>query len=124
MPSLSSRAVIAQLMNLSRHTLCPCHGCRTSGPIASHAINQFRKFATPVELAPEKEYAFEVAASNLRFGAGVTREVGMDFANVKATKVCVISFVGRLCVVRINFNLLRLEFLRMLTSQGSNLSKL
>ncbi|KAF8338751.1 putative alcohol dehydrogenase [Cantharellus anzutake] len=91
MPPLPSRATIAQLMNLSRHTVCPCHACRTSGPIASHAINQFRKFATPVELAPEKEYAFEVAASNLRFGAGVTKEVGMDFANAKASRVGVLT---------------------------------
>jgi hypothetical protein len=29
----------------------------------------------------------QVAASNLRFGDGVTREVGMDLKNMKATKV-------------------------------------
>lgn len=40
-----------------------------------------------MESAPEREYAFEVAASNIRFGQGVTREVGMDFANMKATNV-------------------------------------
>lgn len=31
-----------------------------------------RAYATPVDL-PAKEYAFEVAASNLRFGEGVTK---------------------------------------------------
>ena len=57
---------------------------------------------------PDKEYAFEVksnssanqnptkliqtsimwvAASSLRFGAGVTSEVGFDFKNMKARKV-------------------------------------
>jgi hydroxyacid-oxoacid transhydrogenase len=65
-----------------------------------------RKYATPVDALPtDKEYAFEVrsclvalkalnvigilqvAASNLRFGEGVTREVGMDFKNMKARKV-------------------------------------
>jgi hydroxyacid-oxoacid transhydrogenase len=86
MPALPSRTAIARLMNIGRHSACPCHSCRSGGPIASHAITQFRKFATPVDLTPQKEYAFEVAASNLRFGAGVTREVGMDFANMKATK--------------------------------------
>jgi len=91
MPALPSRAAIARLMSIGRHSACPCHACRSGGPIASHAITQFRKFATPVELAPQKEYAFEVAASNLRFGAGVTREVGMDFANMKATKVGVLT---------------------------------
>lgn len=29
----------------------------------------------------------QVAASNLRFGDGVSREVGMDLKNMKATKV-------------------------------------
>lgn len=29
----------------------------------------------------------QVAASNLRFGEGVTREVGMDFKNMRARKV-------------------------------------
>jgi hydroxyacid-oxoacid transhydrogenase len=28
-----------------------------------------------------------MACSNIRYGAGVTQEVGMDFANMKATKV-------------------------------------
>ncbi|KAK4056198.1 hypothetical protein OIO90_002639 [Microbotryomycetes sp. JL221] len=48
-----------------------------------------RGYATPVDVP--KEYAFEVAASNLRFGEGVTREVGMDFANQKARKVGVFT---------------------------------
>lgn len=50
------------------------------------AFNNFRKFATPIDL-PTKEYAFEIAAANLRFGDGVAREVGMDFKNMKAKKV-------------------------------------
>ena len=29
----------------------------------------------------------QVAAAHLRFGEGVTREVGMDFKNMKARKV-------------------------------------
>lgn len=29
-----------------------------------------------------------MAAANLRFGEGVTREVGMDFKNMGARKVC------------------------------------
>lgn len=39
----------------------------------------------------DKEYAFEVSASNLRFGDGVTREVGMDLANMGAKKVGVFT---------------------------------
>jgi hydroxyacid-oxoacid transhydrogenase len=32
-----------------------------------------------------------MAASNIRFGEGVTKEVGMDFANMKARKVGVFT---------------------------------
>lgn len=47
--------------------------------------------ATPTDYAGMKEYAFEMAASSIRFGPGSTREVGMDFANMKAKKVVVVT---------------------------------
>lgn len=37
------------------------------------------------------EIAFEMAASNIRFGAGVTREVGMDLADLSAGRVLVLT---------------------------------
>lgn len=37
------------------------------------------------------EYAFEMAVSSVRFGAGVTREVGMDLADMGARRVCVLT---------------------------------
>lgn len=104
MPLSPSRNAILRLINASQHTACPCHGCRNAAPYAHHAIQQLRRgMASPVD-AVQKEYAFEVrttfhsvpypflktpkvAASNLRFGDGVTREVGMDFKNMKARKV-------------------------------------
>ncbi|OBZ76079.1 Hydroxyacid-oxoacid transhydrogenase, mitochondrial [Grifola frondosa] len=65
--AVASRNAIRRLIYAAQHTACPCHGCRTGGahsPLA--ALNQMRKFATPVEALPvEKEYAFEVAAANL-----------------------------------------------------------
>src|SRR5436309_6489166 len=39
----------------------------------------------------DHDYAFEIAASAVRFGAGVTREVGSDLADLGATKVLVMS---------------------------------
>ncbi len=37
------------------------------------------------------EYAFELASSNVRFGPGVTREIGMDLAEMKAKRVMVLT---------------------------------
>jgi hydroxyacid-oxoacid transhydrogenase len=42
-------------------------------------------------MSRQKEYAFEMAASSIRFGPGVTKEVGMDFKNMGAKKVCVVT---------------------------------
>ena len=37
------------------------------------------------------EYAFELASSNIRFGPGVTREIGMDLAEMKVQRVMVLT---------------------------------
>ncbi|KAF5363695.1 hypothetical protein D9756_000628 [Leucocoprinus leucothites] len=86
------RNTILRLINASQHSACPCHGGRSHVHPHSQAqaVNQLRNFATPVDKV-EKEYAFEVAASNLRFGDGVTAEVGMDLKNMKARKVGVFT---------------------------------
>lgn len=39
----------------------------------------------------EYEYAFEMAASNIRFGLGATQEVGMDLAELGAKRVLVLT---------------------------------
>ena len=39
----------------------------------------------------QHEYAFEVAASSIRFGVGVTREIGMDLADLGAERVMVVT---------------------------------
>ena len=44
-----------------------------------------------MDSSQQKEYAFEMAASSIRFGPGVTKEVGMDFKNMGAKKVMVVT---------------------------------
>jgi len=50
----------------------------------------------------DQDYAFEMAASAVRFGAGVTREVGADLADLGVTKALVLTdpAVSRLAPVR------------------------
>src|SRR5512139_3739492 len=39
----------------------------------------------------EYEYAFEMGTSSIRFGPGVTREIGMDLSQLKARRVMVVT---------------------------------
>ncbi|PWN26977.1 putative alcohol dehydrogenase [Jaminaea rosea] len=107
--SAASRKSIFNLMRLSHGGGCPCHSCqsiaRGSGAhlakaglqmIGKHNAQGGRSYATPVDEAVAKEYAFELAASNVRFGEGVTREyfahaTVMDFANLGSKKIGVFT---------------------------------
>ncbi|POS84131.1 Dehydroquinate synthase-like protein, partial [Erysiphe pulchra] len=86
---------------------CPCHGEKKCLPYShrpssallvkaqrnlqcSHTSSKTSTRSTS-NIMNEKEYAFEMASSSIRFGPGVTKEVGMDFKNMGVEKVCVIT---------------------------------
>ena len=53
------------------------------------ATPSFRKHGISAD--QQHEVAFEMAASNIRFGEGVTKEVGFDLKNMGANKVLVFT---------------------------------
>ncbi|KAM8728886.1 hydroxyacid-oxoacid transhydrogenase, mitochondrial [Sparus aurata] len=59
---------------------CPAHS------------NTFHQGAGAVTCTVRKtDYAFEMASSNIRYGDGVTREIGMDLQNLGAQNVCLMT---------------------------------
>ncbi|KAK9367276.1 alcohol dehydrogenase [Lipomyces kononenkoae] len=88
-PTLRSRALSLVQTLQNQSAACPCHACTSSTPFLFSSLLTARKLAVAAPI--EKEYAFEMAASNIRYGNGVTREVGMDFKNLGVKKVAVFT---------------------------------
>uniref|UniRef100_A0A8C1P362 Hydroxyacid-oxoacid transhydrogenase, mitochondrial n=1 Tax=Cyprinus carpio TaxID=7962 RepID=A0A8C1P362_CYPCA len=64
---------------------CPAHS-----QAYSHTYN--RVSTGEVHMCERKtDYAFEMACSNIRYGAGVTKEIGMDLQNMGARNVCLMT---------------------------------
>ncbi|XP_053752155.1 hydroxyacid-oxoacid transhydrogenase, mitochondrial [Panthera pardus] len=77
----ATRARVAHLLRQLQRAACQC-------PTHSHTYSQ------ALGLAPSgktTDYAFEMAVSNIRYGAGVTKEVGMDLQNMGAKNVCLMT---------------------------------
>merc|ERR1719348_470636 len=75
------------IKSVSSSCKCPAHSQAFSGPLY---IGQNGK-RLQTSTAPSTDYAFEMACSNIRYGAGVTSEVGMDLVNMKAKHVGVFT---------------------------------
>ncbi|XP_064243923.1 hydroxyacid-oxoacid transhydrogenase, mitochondrial isoform X1 [Passer domesticus] len=61
------------------------HSCRC--PSHGHTYSQVPEQPT----LGNTDYAFEMAISNIRYGEGVTREIGMDLQNLGARRVCLMT---------------------------------
>ncbi|KAI0232406.1 hypothetical protein L0F63_005254 [Massospora cicadina] len=92
---------VRRVMRCVTHGLgcgCPAHNATppmlraakiTAKLLDSKSAGRPLRYATTA--IPQKEYAFEMASSNVRFGEGATDEVGMDAINLKAKRVLVIT---------------------------------
>ncbi|KAL7842535.1 hypothetical protein SRHO_G00242240 [Serrasalmus rhombeus] len=81
---MSGRSRAAHLLKqLAATCRCPAHShmysAHTYIPGAGHACGR------------KTDYAFEMACSNIRYGEGVTREIGMDLQNLGARNVCLMT---------------------------------
>uniref|UniRef100_A0A8C0N5A7 Hydroxyacid-oxoacid transhydrogenase, mitochondrial n=1 Tax=Canis lupus familiaris TaxID=9615 RepID=A0A8C0N5A7_CANLF len=77
----AARARAAHLLRLLQRAACQC-------PTHSHTYSQAPGFPPSGKTT---DYAFEMAVSNIRYGAGVTKEVGMDLQNMGAKNVCLMT---------------------------------
>ncbi|XP_048363930.1 hydroxyacid-oxoacid transhydrogenase, mitochondrial isoform X1 [Sphaerodactylus townsendi] len=73
------RERVAYLLKQLHRASCMC-------PSHSHTYLQGNEAALG-----KTDYAFEMAVSNIRYGEGVTKEVGMDLQNMGARNVCVMT---------------------------------
>ncbi|XKL68850.1 hypothetical protein PGB90_006619 [Kerria lacca] len=66
--------------------------CRCPAHSHGHATNLMAKnFVSLPNNNVDKDYAFEMACSTIRYGLGVTKEIGMDMVNMNVKKVCVMT---------------------------------
>ncbi|XP_013791172.1 hydroxyacid-oxoacid transhydrogenase, mitochondrial-like [Limulus polyphemus] len=74
---------LVKAVSISASCRCPAHG----------GINQIYRnnHEQSKEEIPQTDYAFEMACSSVRYGPGVTKEVGMDLSNSGARNVCLIT---------------------------------
>ncbi|KAG7205519.1 hypothetical protein KM043_007499 [Ampulex compressa] len=86
---LPRRRVVDLLQVISSQSCrCPAHG----NPGVTSTVHEHGKARSTVANAtPSKEYAFEMACSTVRYGVGVTRELGMDIQTMGAKKTCLMT---------------------------------
>ena len=63
---------------------------RTSNVEHSSFIISLRICREPTTMTPDHDTAFQMSASNIRFGQGVTREIGMDLLDLGVRRTLVV----------------------------------
>ncbi|KAG0362313.1 hypothetical protein BGZ54_008684, partial [Gamsiella multidivaricata] len=92
----SSKASIKSLISLmNKSCACPAHSharaIQNQQNVSCGKHHHHTKEGSHDHNDKNHEYAFEMASSTMRFGEGVTREVGQDLANMNAQKVLVMT---------------------------------
>lgn len=91
----SSKQVATSLLrHVQNHpSSCPCHACTSASSTAAASAAQLLKnrALSGTSKGSDHEYAFEMAASNIRYGNGVTQEVGMDFGHLGVSRVALFT---------------------------------
>jgi hydroxyacid-oxoacid transhydrogenase len=96
-PNAAKRATsLLRTIQYTHPPSCPCHSNPGYHQNPSSLLPRAksvgkRQYVTPTTHPGQKEYAFEMAASSIRFGPGVTQEVGMDLKNMGSQRVAVVT---------------------------------
>jgi hydroxyacid-oxoacid transhydrogenase len=85
---MTSRRRVLRSVN---QLLCTAHLGRNSLHNGDCITLPCLRLLSTSQVSHAKEYAFEMACSNIRYGEGVTKEVGMDCKNLGGRNVCVMT---------------------------------
>ncbi|XP_076303331.1 putative hydroxyacid-oxoacid transhydrogenase, mitochondrial isoform X1 [Lasioglossum baleicum] len=84
-----SRKRVVELLQVISSQSCKCPAHAHVEGTTRHDLAKAR--STAANAVPQKEYAFEMACSTIRYGVGVTRELGMDMQNMGTKKACLMT---------------------------------
>nr|XP_054600119.1 hydroxyacid-oxoacid transhydrogenase, mitochondrial isoform X2 [Nothobranchius furzeri] len=79
---MAGRARVVQLLRQLERVTCRC---------PAHSNTFYQGVGALSSTDRKTEYAFEMASSNIRYGAGVSREIVMDLQNLGAQNVCLMT---------------------------------